>query len=284
MRRRSVLTRGRRTTIAVGLALISALAIGVGTALADAGNPINGTINVASAKDNGDGTITVSVRGQWNWQSHGSDCNFDRAATGAAMAWGDLNGPGTTRGINEVQTFTITGNPTGGTYKLKFNGTSTAAIDTPCDRRDGSGRVAGHLDDQRAVRERHRWPHVVHGRLRRQPRQVRRQPQMQLGNKSFTGGTNPNITFATTTNGSFPVFNGYLLANGTTRLSSGRAMRRRRRRAGPTRRTGWSTRSTSGTRLCRRTSRVRPRRPTTTRRRTTRTRSPAGRAAADASR
>ena len=38
----------------------------VSGAFADAGNPILGTIK-ASAVDNGNGTVTIFVRGQWNW-------------------------------------------------------------------------------------------------------------------------------------------------------------------------------------------------------------------------
>ena len=58
------------------------------SALADAGNPIIGTTK-GDLVQNPDGTVTVYVRGQWNWLSHNSDCNFDRAATGLAMIWND---------------------------------------------------------------------------------------------------------------------------------------------------------------------------------------------------
>ena len=33
--------------------------------------------------------MTAYVRGQWNWLSHNSDCNIDRAGTGLAMIWND---------------------------------------------------------------------------------------------------------------------------------------------------------------------------------------------------
>src|SRR5262249_23646922 len=79
------------------------LSFSVASAFADAGNPILNTIR-ATAVDNNDGTITISVRGQWNWLSHDTDCNTDRAATGVGIIWNDLNGPGTTRGTDEVQT------------------------------------------------------------------------------------------------------------------------------------------------------------------------------------
>src|SRR5437667_4438180 len=65
------------------------------TAYADAGNPILGTIH-GSIQPNADGTVTVFVRGEWNWLSHNSDCNFDRAATGVGMIWNDPTEPGLT--------------------------------------------------------------------------------------------------------------------------------------------------------------------------------------------
>src|SRR5213595_1740882 len=65
------------------------------TAYADAGNPILGTIH-GSIQPNADGTVTVFVRGEWNWLSHNSDCNFDRAADGVGMIWNDPTEPGFT--------------------------------------------------------------------------------------------------------------------------------------------------------------------------------------------
>jgi hypothetical protein len=65
------------------------------TASSDSGNPILGTIK-ASAVNNGNGTITVYVRGQWNWLSHRSDCNTDRAGAGVGVIWNDPTEPGFT--------------------------------------------------------------------------------------------------------------------------------------------------------------------------------------------
>src|SRR5439155_21451799 len=79
--------RTRAATAAI-LAVACALMITAASAFADAGNPILGTIK-ASSVDNGDGTVTVYVRGQWNWLSHTTDCNSDRAATGVAVIWND---------------------------------------------------------------------------------------------------------------------------------------------------------------------------------------------------
>lgn len=86
---------GRRFYAAATLAIISTSLVFVVGALADAGNPILGTIR-ASAVDNNDGTVTIYVRGQWNWLSHNSDCNFDRAATGVGIVWNDTTEPGFT--------------------------------------------------------------------------------------------------------------------------------------------------------------------------------------------
>jgi uncharacterized repeat protein (TIGR01451 family) len=95
MRRFSGLSTPRRSLIALLLALGGAGIFSVSSAFADAGNPITGSIR-ASAVDNGNGTITVYVRGQYNWLSHNSDCNFDRAATGVGIIWNDSTEPGYT--------------------------------------------------------------------------------------------------------------------------------------------------------------------------------------------
>jgi len=62
-------------------------------AFADAGNPILGTIK-ATAVDNNDGTVTIFVRGQWNWLSHNNDCNDDRNGAGVGIIWNDTTEPG----------------------------------------------------------------------------------------------------------------------------------------------------------------------------------------------
>jgi hypothetical protein len=60
---------------------------------ADAGDPVSGTIQ-STQVTNGDGTVTVYVRGQWVWTAHNSDCNTDRAGAGVAIAWNDPSEPG----------------------------------------------------------------------------------------------------------------------------------------------------------------------------------------------
>src|SRR5436190_2100996 len=87
----------RLVALLAGSAMLLTLAVlpAPGTARADAGNPILGTIH-GSLQPNPDGTVTVFVRGQWNWVSHSSDYNFDRAATGVGMIWNDPTEPGFT--------------------------------------------------------------------------------------------------------------------------------------------------------------------------------------------
>src|SRR6266511_4133751 len=83
----------RRAAIAAVLAVVGAMTFMVTGAFADAGNPILGTIK-ATAVDNNDGTVTIFVRGQWNWLSHNNDCNDDRNGAGVGIIWNDTTEPG----------------------------------------------------------------------------------------------------------------------------------------------------------------------------------------------
>jgi len=89
------LNRRARATAVMIIAVVCALTVTASSAYADAGNPIAGTIR-ASTVDNGNGTVTVYVRGQWNWLSHTTDCNSDRAGIGVGMIWNDSTEPGYT--------------------------------------------------------------------------------------------------------------------------------------------------------------------------------------------
>jgi uncharacterized repeat protein (TIGR01451 family) len=197
-------------------------AITVGPARADAGNPILGSIKATSV-DNGDSTVTVFVRGQWNWLSHGSDCNSDRAATGVGIAWQDLNGPGTNAGTSEVERVAITGSPTGGTFKLKFGGKTTgtipwnataAQVDAALEALDSIG--AGNVNVTGGPGPGTPWDVAFVGALEKTDVAA-----MTLANKSFTGGTSPNVVITTTTNGVNAVYNGYLVDNGAIRAYIG---------------------------------------------------------------
>ena len=85
--------RWRRSALALILAVTSVAMFGVERAQADAGNPILGTIK-GTIVDNSDGSVDVYVQGQWNWLTHNSDCNFDRAGTGVGIIWNDPKGSG----------------------------------------------------------------------------------------------------------------------------------------------------------------------------------------------
>jgi hypothetical protein len=77
-----------------GLAtIVSFLVLSPIVANADASNPILGSIR-GTVRDNPNGTATVFVRGQWNWLTHDTNCNFDRAGAGVAVAWNDPTEPG----------------------------------------------------------------------------------------------------------------------------------------------------------------------------------------------
>jgi hypothetical protein len=91
----------RRSVAVAALAITAGLTFLVGAARPDAGNPILGTIT-ASIVGTTDTTVTISVKGEWNWLTHNGDCNYDRAATGAGILWGDRNGADNTRTITSI--------------------------------------------------------------------------------------------------------------------------------------------------------------------------------------
>ncbi len=95
------LNRRSRSAAVAALVLTAALTFFVAAARPDAGNPILGTIkaNIVSQTAT---TVTISVKGEWNWLSHDADCNYDRAATGAGIMWGDRNGADYSRTITSI--------------------------------------------------------------------------------------------------------------------------------------------------------------------------------------
>jgi hypothetical protein len=89
--------RNKRASLVGVLAAIAAISLALianpTRTSADAGDPVSGTIQ-STQVTNGDGTVTVYVRGQWVWTAHNSDCNTDRAGAGVAIAWNDPSEPG----------------------------------------------------------------------------------------------------------------------------------------------------------------------------------------------
>src|SRR5437870_718218 len=94
MRALVCVSKGRRVFSVALLSLVSALVFMVSGAFADAGNPILGTIKATAIVNNNDNTVTIYVRGQWNWLSHGSDCNDNRNGAGVGIIWNDTTEPG----------------------------------------------------------------------------------------------------------------------------------------------------------------------------------------------
>lgn len=205
-------------------AVIAAFALTMSWALvvfADAGNPITGTINAVTLTQDAD-TVTVAVQGEWNWLSHNSDCNVDRAATGVGIIWNDFNGAPKAggayqRGNNETQKITISGAPTGGTFTLKF-GTSTSAaiawnassgaVDSALEAMTSIG--AGNVSVTGGPGPGTPWSVEFTGSLAKT-----NVAQMTVGPKSFTGGNKPNVAVTTTAGGSIAVTNGFLVQNGS---------------------------------------------------------------------
>src|SRR4051794_32458917 len=73
------------------LALVAALAVPAAAA-ADAPDITPASVS-ASSVQNGS-TVTVTVKGSWQWTTRSFDCNTDRAGVGIAIDWNDPNQPG----------------------------------------------------------------------------------------------------------------------------------------------------------------------------------------------
>src|SRR5262249_13814981 len=105
------LNRAARAACTGLVVVVIALTVLAAGGLGGAGNPIPNTIR-ATTVDNGNGTVTITVKGEWDWTTHTTDCNYDRAATGAAIAWGDPNGADNSRvvktAVRKANVVTIT--------------------------------------------------------------------------------------------------------------------------------------------------------------------------------
>ena len=95
MKRKGGISWRRRYLAAVAVVIAGAIAVFVVNAFADAGNPVLNTIK-ATAVDHGNGTVTISVKGEWNWLTHDGDCNVNRSGTGIGVIWNDPTEPGWT--------------------------------------------------------------------------------------------------------------------------------------------------------------------------------------------
>jgi uncharacterized repeat protein (TIGR01451 family) len=68
------------------------LAVTIASAGADAADVASA--HAVGVVVNGDGSITVTLAGDWVWTTHDSDCNLDRFGVGWAADWNDPNTPG----------------------------------------------------------------------------------------------------------------------------------------------------------------------------------------------
>src|SRR5437667_6948846 len=81
---------------ALGVTVLTTLCIASAVS-ADAPDPVPAaaTITLGPVTNvNGVPTRTVTAAGQWQWPTHGSDCNTDRAGAGFAVDWNDPNQAG----------------------------------------------------------------------------------------------------------------------------------------------------------------------------------------------
>lgn len=75
------------------LVLVVLEAFGPMPAFASAPSPVVGS-SQGELVANPNGSVTVYVRGEWNWLSHNRDCNEDRAGAGVGLVWNDPTEPG----------------------------------------------------------------------------------------------------------------------------------------------------------------------------------------------
>lgn len=112
----------------------------------------------------------------------------------------------TTAGQNEVQTITITGSPTGGTYTLTFRGQTTTPLNstataTEVDNALGALSSIGGVANVTTTGGPHPGTAIV---VTFSATLAATNPPIMTATSSLTGGTNPAVTVTTTTPG-FPI-------------------------------------------------------------------------------
>lgn len=130
-------------------------------------------------------------------------------------------------GVNEVQTVTITGGPTGGTFTLSFNGQATGAIafNASAAAVQAALRALSRVGpDGVAVAGNAGGPYTVTFQGRHGRKDV---PLLGKDNTLLTGGTSPNVTVTETTKGSSLYAGMFRLLSGTvlTKTADGKKVR-----------------------------------------------------------
>lgn len=123
-------------------------------------------------------------------------------------------------GVDEVQTATITGTPTGGTFKLGYNGQVTAAIayNATGATVQAALRALSRLGSGVTVSGGAGGPYIITftgTKLGKKP-----QTLITLANNSLTGGTSPSVSIARTTAGDDRFANLYVLRSGLPLMAS----------------------------------------------------------------
>lgn len=177
-----------------------------------ASNDSDATLQIGIAGDNpdDDAIMTAKVIGDSNTPVYFTVKDFDgvladalkssppRLASKVNLTWKvNFNGPGT----NEVQTVTITGEPTGGTFTLTYSGQTTSALAynaTAAQVATALKALSNIGDTDVQVTGANGGPYTVTfiGALGET-----NVAQMTASGASLTGGTSPDVTVATATAG-----------------------------------------------------------------------------------
>lgn len=135
-------------------------------------------------------------------QINTQDCQVSGGFFGMAMA--DMAGSSMTAGSAEVQTMTITGTPTGGTYKLAFRGAETTALLYNAN----AAAITAALEALPSIGAGNvvvtgTGPYTITFAVSLADSNV---PMVVLANNSLTGGTSPTATIVQTTKGGLPEY------------------------------------------------------------------------------
>jgi hypothetical protein len=102
-------SRARRAAVAVCASVITFASL-AGSALANAPNPISGTTKLDQVTTNSNGTVTVTIEGQWNFVTQ-TDCPTARNGVGYQVDWFDGNTDNAIGGANSPDGVLYVGGP-----------------------------------------------------------------------------------------------------------------------------------------------------------------------------
>jgi hypothetical protein len=148
--------------------------------------------------------VSGGVLGDFTIENGAVTFTLQNAATKDGTGWGQgpYNVVPSSGGTNEVQTLTITGSPTGGTYTLTYNGqtTSSIAYNATNSAIQTALLALSNLDTGDVVVTGSTPSYTITFGGTQQKKNV----SQITATASLTGGTTPNITMATSTSGVSP--------------------------------------------------------------------------------